>query len=379
MTSGGDPDPAAEYAAALSGYVSTRSEDALYRASLLSQRFVQQGLGPEDIIALHAGALAQVGAGLSFREQANASTDALQFLLEVMIAYGLNHRELLELRVQEQERRTGEQVAVQRDRAEEAERASRERAELIQVVVHELRTPLAVVKGSLDLARRALTRGQLDSLDRFATQAQEAVARLTRMANDLIEASRGTATPVALAPLDLRAAVAQAFAWATVSLAKDLEITGDVDGDGDPIPVLGDADGLASVFGNLLTNAIRYTPAGGRIAIRCYVAGDSAVVEVTDTGIGMAPETAARVFDQFYRAPEALAMEPRGLGLGLALVHQLVDAHGGTISVHSALGAGSTFRVTLPILRDGLLAPKYTPDAALGGITLANKDVRGVA
>jgi signal transduction histidine kinase len=367
------------YAAALSDYIRTRSEEALYRASILSQRFVHTGLGPEDIIALHAGALEQATEGLSFREQAHASTDALQFLLEVMIAYGINHREFLELRVRERDRESGVEIQRERTRAEEAERRAKERADLLQVVAHELRTPLAVVKGSLDLTRRALTRGQLDNLDRIATQAAEAVNRLTRMTNDLFEASRGTAAPRELAPLDLRGVVAQAFAWATTALEKDIHL--EFSGEGEPLPLLGDADGLQSVVGNLLSNAIRYTPEGGTVSLRCYLhdggrktedghkgggageppstdhrppsLGGWAVVEVADTGIGMSDETKARIFEQFFRGPEAYEQDRRGLGLGLALVRQLVLAHNGRIEVESTLGKGSTFRVLLPLLTEG--------------------------
>ncbi len=108
----------AHYAGALSDYVRTRSEAALYRASLLSQQFVEQGLGPEDIIAVHAAALGQATAGLTFREQAHAGTDALQlqFLLEVMIAYGVSHKEYLDLRLREHTRELEEGAALSRAR-----------------------------------------------------------------------------------------------------------------------------------------------------------------------------------------------------------------------------------------------------------------------
>jgi signal transduction histidine kinase len=345
---GGERELSREYASALSAYIRTRTEDALYRASLLSQRFVHTGLGPEDIIALHAGALETATQGLSFREQAHASTDALQFLLEVMIAYGINHREYLELKVKERTRESDERLARERSRADEAERLARERAELLQVVAHELRTPLAVVKGSLDLTRRALARGQLDSLERMANQALEAVHRLTRMTNDLVEAGRGTAGPAELVPLDLRPIITQAYTWATTALDKQLQLS--YDREGEPVPVLGDPDGLVSVVTNLLSNAIRYTPEGGAIAVACGRADGEAWLEVADSGIGMSQETQQRIFDQFYRAPEAYERDRRGLGLGLSLADQLVRAHNGRIVVASEPGKGSTFRVILPLL-----------------------------
>ena len=101
-------------------------------------------------------------------------------------------------------------------------------------------------------------------------------------------------------------------------------------------------------MGNLLSNAIRYTPPGGRVIVRYGQNKAGAWVEVTDTGIGMAPDVQARAFEKFYRAPEAHTVSTQGLGLGLSLVHDLVQAHGGRIEIESAPRQGSTFRVILP-------------------------------
>ena len=111
----------------------------------------------------------------------------------------------------------------------------------------------------------------------------------------------------------------------------------------------GDADALLTVFGNLLANAIRYTPEGGQVTVRLGAGDASAWFEVADTGVGMTEDVKARVFDKFYRSPEARGIEAQGLGLGLTLVRQAVAAHHGSVSVESAPGAGSTFRVTLPL------------------------------
>lgn len=337
--------PSAAYGEALTKYVLTRTEAALYQASLLSQEFIRAGLGPEEIIALHAEAIRDSLTGLSFREQASAATDGLQFLLEVMIAYGINHREFLELRVKERAREADQF----RQRADEAERALRERADLLQRVVHELRTPLAVVKGNLQMARRALARGQFDQLEHMAAQALEAVSRLARMTQSLVEASRGEAALVELAPQDLRAVVTMAYGWfmaAGDAAAKDIALTfADCS---EPLPVLGDVDALASVISNLVSNAIRYTPKGGQVVLRCGATADWVWAEVADTGIGMTPEARSHIFELFYRAPEASALERQGLGLGLALVRQLIAAHNGRVEVKSEPGRGSVFRVLLP-------------------------------
>ena len=112
--------------------------------------------------------------------------------------------------------------------------------------------------------------------------------------------------------------------------------------------MVADADALLSVFGNLLANAIRYTPAGGCITVHCGADDGEAWTTISDTGIGMAPEIQERIFEKFYRAREARDVEAQGLGLGLSLVQELVQAHGGRVEVQSAPGEGSTFRVVLP-------------------------------
>jgi signal transduction histidine kinase len=117
--------------------------------------------------------------------------------------------------------------------------------------------------------------------------------------------------------------------------------------------VRGDADALLSVLGNLLSNAVRYTSPGGRVVVHHGLLTDDTGrwgwMEVKDTGIGMTPEVQSRIFEKFYRAPEAALQEGAGsgLGLGLALVQQFVAAHEGRIEVRSVPGEGSTFRVHL--------------------------------
>jgi signal transduction histidine kinase len=145
--------------------------------------------------------------------------------------------------------------------------------------------------------------------------------------------------------------VAEACAWAEAAAAeKGLTLVRD---NALPsIPIVGDPDALLSVFGNLLANAIRYTPTGGRITVGCAASGDQVWVTVSDTGIGMTPEVQERIFEKFFRSRDARSVEAQGLGLGLALVQELVEAHGGCVEVESTPGQGSTFRVVLPKRED---------------------------
>jgi signal transduction histidine kinase len=319
----------ADYTEALSEFLRTRGEAALYRASLISGAFVIQRIGPDEIIALHVEALESACRGMGQREQLLAATDALQFLLEIMIAYGVQHKEHLERRLTE------------------LADSNASRAEILATVAHELRTPLTAVKGNLDLAARRLAGGEFEAIPPLLGQSRSAVDRLVRMTADLVEASRDRMPEVQSVRIELAPLLAQACAWAASSAAeKGIGLA--LEPSEPSTCVLGDADGLLSVFGNLISNAVRYTPAGGRISVRYGPTGDRAFVEVQDTGVGMSAEVQARIFEKFYRAPEAQLAVPQGLGLGLSLVKQMVDAHGGTIEVESTAGKGTMFRVNLP-------------------------------
>jgi signal transduction histidine kinase len=315
----------------------------------LSQTFVESGLGPEDIIALHCESLDGILSGRPAREQVVTTNDAHQFLLEIMIAYGVKYKEFLELRLSQTLREVEARAAREQERIQEAERIGREKDEILAVIAHELRTPLAAARGSVDLAVRSLNRGRVDRVEPLLGTTRQALDRLSRLTGDLVEASRGMAPSLDRTPQALNAILEQAYAWALpAATAKGVALAWERNPT--TITVVGSADALLSVFGNLLSNAIRYTPAGGRVAIRLGRESDLAWVEVSDTGIGMSRDVKARVFEKFYRGPEARAVESQGLGLGLALVQQFVAAHDGRVDVQSEPGQGSSFTVWLPSL-----------------------------
>jgi signal transduction histidine kinase len=325
--------PLDRYGEVLVDYLQSPGEHALYEASLLSRDLVHQGVGPEEIIALHVEALEQAYADMTPREQARCVGHAHQFLLEVMISYGLTYREYLEMKVRE------------RDSA--AAQAVQERTELLATVAHEMRTPLTAALGTIDLARRDLSQGRTDRVVPWLGTARDALHRLSRLTADIARASVGEPPVLARTPHDLCELVTEACAWAEAAAAeKGLVLVRD-----DDLPsiiVEGDADALLSVLGNLLANAIRYTPAGGRITVGCGADQERAWATIADTGIGMAPEVRERIFEKFYRARDARDVEAQGLGLGLYLVQELVQAHGGSVEVESEPCQGTTFRVVLP-------------------------------
>jgi two-component system phosphate regulon sensor histidine kinase PhoR len=120
-----------------------------------------------------------------------------------------------------------------------------------------------------------------------------------------------------------------------------------------PIPIGGDGEALRELIDNLLSNAIKFTPERGRVDVRLGVEGPNAVLTVEDTGIGIAPEDQGRVFERFYRVDKARSRQLGGTGLGLSIVKHVALAHGGTVSLKSAAGRGSTFRVQIPLRPPG--------------------------
>lgn len=363
MTIAGLPPGAESYPAVLGEYIHEHSESSLYRASVLSQIFVENGMGPDEIIAFHFEALEQVMKGASHREQARAIADAHQFLLEVMIAYGVRFKEYLELKVRDSIREAELRANVDRQRALEAQQAERQKSEIMAMISHELRTPLTAAKGNIDIAVYSMNRGQVERVVPLLGNAQEALERLSRLTADLVEASRGEPPKLEFAEVDLNAVVDQACRWVHAAAASKNIFLKVEKADG-PVPVRANTDAMLSALGNLLSNAVRYTPNGGEIAVRMRNGDGQAAIEVQDNGIGMTPEVQERIFERFYRGPQARSVDGRGLGLGLALALDMVRAHEGRLEVESVPGDGSTFRIVLPLavapVAEGLTEERQT-------------------
>src|SRR6185437_7732350 len=210
-------DSVAAYAAALDDYIDTRSESSLFRASLISQHFVESGFGPDDIISLHFESLETMLPRMSARQQSRAVGAAHQFLLEVMIAYGVKYKEYLELKLRESIREAESRAEMERERVLELERSEQEKADLLAGIAHELRTPLTAARGNLDLAVRSLSRGKTDRLVPLLGSTREALDRLSRLTGDLVQVSRGETPNLERTTQDLREILAQACSWAELT------------------------------------------------------------------------------------------------------------------------------------------------------------------
>lgn len=224
-------------------------------------------------------------------------------------------------------------------------RAMQVKDEFVTSVSHELRTPLTSILGHLEML------GEDEALPpRVATQVavvQRNSQRLAALVDDLLlvaqvgEGLRLQRSTVDLGDL-LRDAVEAVDPAATVGGITVTAVT--------PYPVVVEVDQhrIRQVLDNLVSNAVKYGGEGGRVTVTMRRAGSDVEVEVTDTGAGIPAEEVAHVFDRFFRGEGALAAQVPGTGLGLDIVRSIVHAHGGTVTVESELGAGSTFRVRLP-------------------------------
>jgi signal transduction histidine kinase len=225
------------------------------------------------------------------------------------------------------------------------------RAEFVSIASHELKTPINVIIGYLELLQEGIygevAPKQKEVLQTINKQAQA----LTRLVKRLLDVSRFEASG---GKLDVREVNLQRLLTTLESsftvLANQRDIVFSVDhGQGLPSKVYWDEDRINEVLGNLLSNAFKFTPRGGRVALAVAPVDDSVVITVSDVGAGISAEHLPHIFDKFFQADNQAQAATKGTGLGLAIAKEIVEAHGGEITVESRVGEGTTFVVTLPI------------------------------
>jgi PAS domain S-box-containing protein len=243
-----------------------------------------------------------------------------------------------------------------------AEQASRAKDEFLAMLGHELRNPLAPIVTALHLMSMRgdmTTEGERRIIERQ-------VAHLSRLVDDLLDVSRITGGKIQLQreALDVALVVDKALELAHPLLEKRLHAV-EVDLPAEPAHVMGDAVRLAQVLSNLLTNAAKFTPWDGHIAVRVAVDGEHVSIAVEDSGRGIEPALLPNVFDLFVQGSQPIDRQAGGLGLGLAIVKTLVHMHGGTVSAHSeGEQRGSRFVVRLPRCGAPAVAQSATWSAA---------------
>lgn len=223
------------------------------------------------------------------------------------------------------------------------------RRDFVANVSHELKTPLSVIKAYAETLRLGAIHDQEHNLG-FVERIEEQATRLHRLIVDLLQLARVETgkeafefRPVSL-PDMLRTAVEP-----HAGLAESAGVTVKLEPPAGDVIVWADLEGVRVMVENLVTNAIKFTPAPGTVTLRCRVEGRFGVFEVQDTGIGIGPADRTRVFERFYRTDKARSRDMGGTGLGLAIVKHLAQAFGGEVGLTSDVGRGSTFQVRIPL------------------------------
>jgi signal transduction histidine kinase len=229
--------------------------------------------------------------------------------------------------------------------AAELAEVDRVRRDLVANASHELRTPLG--------ALRAVVENLADGVERPAPETFDAMLRqldrLGALVEQLLDLSRleSGATPLERAPVRIDALVEQVLTeWRAKAQTRDVTLSADVEPS--PLALTADAARLHQVLANLVANAVRHAPRGGRVVVAATGAGDRVRLEVVDDGPGIEPDELPRVFDRFYRSDRGRATAGGGAGLGLAIARWIVEQHGGSIHAENVQPRGCRMVVNLP-------------------------------
>ncbi len=223
------------------------------------------------------------------------------------------------------------------------------RRDFIANISHEIKTPLAAIRG---LVETMIDDKEMDpeTHDRFLEKVCTQSNRLTTLVSDLLTISRLESDDATrdFQPFDMREPLSESIR-ALRSAADSKQITLEITMPEKPVEIAGDPEAVRELVDNLVGNAVKYTPSGNRVKVTLTGVDGWATLDVEDDGIGIAPTDQGRVFERFYRVDKARSRELGGTGLGLSIVKNVALSHGGNVSLRSALGKGSVFRVQFPL------------------------------
>jgi signal transduction histidine kinase len=263
--------------------------------------------------------------------------------------------------------RQRQQIAAQRDElrahAEALKEADRRKDEFLATLAHELRNPLAPLRYGVDVLRK---NPGSETAAEIREMMDRQLVHVVRLIDDLLDVSRVSQGKIELRMERLQVAdIVRASVEASQPLVNSAQHTLTIDVPADPVWVEGDLTRLAQIVGNLLNNAAKYTPQGGQIRLAVRTDGETAVIAVSDNGIGVAANMQSKIFELFTQVEDRPDRARGGLGIGLALVKQLVTMHRGTVDAESAgVGNGSVFSVRLPLI-EGPSRQSESPEAAV--------------
>ncbi|WP_168122063.1 ATP-binding protein [Paenibacillus sp. HB172176] len=230
-------------------------------------------------------------------------------------------------------------------------RLERMRSEFVANVSHELKTPIAAVKGFAETLLSGAVQDK-ETTNSFLQIIYDESDRLNRLIGDILELSKieSRRVPLLFSPVDLDAFVGKTIALLEPEAArKDIKLSRDVE---QGLFIEADEDRLRQIMMNLLSNGINYTGEGGKVSVSIHAAGEDYIrIEISDTGLGIPKKDLPRIFERFYRVDKARSRSSGGTGLGLSIVKHLVELHKGTITVSSSVGIGTTFTIELPVIQ----------------------------
>jgi signal transduction histidine kinase len=246
-------------------------------------------------------------------------------------------------------------LAVQNEQLVQADKL---KDEFVALISHDLRTPLTSIMGYVELALEDVGEPLDDERRSYLEVVSRSSDRLLRLVDDLLFVARVQAGRLVLErkQLDLCAIARQSVLEARPR-AENKQLSIAFNGNG-PVMLEADKGRLFQLLDNLISNAIKFTPEGGRVDVNVAAVPGSAVLEVADTGMGLGPGEEKLVFDRFFRSSRVVAQQVPGTGLGLFISRAIVEAHGGTIAVSSREGTGTTFRIQLPARVSHQAAPE---------------------
>jgi signal transduction histidine kinase len=256
--------------------------------------------------------------------------------------------------LQEAERQAHDALAaherLQAERIAHLEEMDRLKRDFLNAASHELRTPLTSIMGYAEFLEDGIGGALTEQQHGYVSQIKDGAERLRRIVDDMLDFARLEAGTFQLTPqlTDMRALI-QSEAASLLPQATEKGLSLELELPHAPVLLQADPRRVGQVLLNLLTNAIKFTPEGGRIRAGLSLKGDAVRVSVSDTGIGVAPDVQPRLFEKFFQVDPSTTREYGGAGLGLAISKALIEAHGGTIGLESEPGRGSTFWFTLPM------------------------------
>ena len=333
--------------AGIAGWVMRQRQSALVADARTDPRFFGDidrvtGMTTRSVLAVP---LIVKGSALGVIEAIKATVAFDQHDLEVLEALSNSAAIAIEnARLYATEHERAAALAGTLERQRELDRLQRE---FIQNVSHELRTPLALIRGHAEV----LESGWMGELSSEQKQSVGVIVRraqlLAKLVNDIVNILEIDRRKLVREPTDL-AWVVRASLADLQAVAEQAEIVLSAEITPDLPPISGDAIALRRMVDNLVGNAIKFTPAGGRVTVRLAQRENGMTLQVADTGIGIPSEHQERIFERFHQINGSATRKYGGMGLGLALVKEIAEAHGGQVSVTSQVGVGTTFAVSLP-------------------------------